>query len=96
MYETTAFSLLLSRYSHPCRGQDIFISTWNLHRSPAIWDRPEDFVPERWPLDGPDPTETTENYRSGSIMLGWLGWMQCFRTRNMLRRTSCLRSNSLA
>ncbi|GAQ79315.1 cytochrome P450 [Klebsormidium nitens] len=43
-------------------GQDIFISTWNLHRSPAIWDRPEDFVPERWPLDGPDPTETTENY----------------------------------
>jgi beta-ring hydroxylase len=40
------------------KGQDIFISVWNLHRSPAIWKNPEDFDPMRFgPLDGPVPTE---------------------------------------
>lgn len=44
------------------QGQDIFISVWNLHRSPEAWERAEDFWPERWPLDGPDPNEVTENF----------------------------------
>ena len=29
------------------RGTDIFISTWNLHRSPELWEGPEDYVPTR-------------------------------------------------
>eukprot|EP00250_Pteridium_aquilinum_P001234 c11442_g1_i1 orf=695-2461(-) len=45
------------------RGEDIFISVWNLHRSPQLWEDADEFRPERWPLDGPDPTEVTENYR---------------------------------
>lgn len=30
------------------RGTDIFISTWNLHRSPEFWENPEKFDPTRW------------------------------------------------
>lgn len=30
------------------RGTDIFISTWNLHRSPEFWENPETFDPTRW------------------------------------------------
>ncbi|GJP51245.1 hypothetical protein CLOM_g10420 [Closterium sp. NIES-68] len=44
------------------QGQDIFISVWNLHHSPELWQDAEDFRPERWPLDGPDPNEVTENF----------------------------------
>lgn len=47
------------------RGEDIFISLWNLHRSPLLWENPEAFIPERWPLDGPDPTEVNQSYRYG-------------------------------
>ncbi|KAI5056312.1 hypothetical protein GOP47_0028130 [Adiantum capillus-veneris] len=45
------------------KGEDIFISVWNLHRSPLLWEDADEFRPERWPVDGPDPTEVTENYR---------------------------------
>ncbi|CAA3022852.1 LUTEIN DEFICIENT 5, chloroplastic [Olea europaea subsp. europaea] len=44
------------------RGEDIFISVWNLHRSPKHWDDPEKFNPERWPLHGPNPNETNQNF----------------------------------
>ncbi|XP_010540722.1 PREDICTED: protein LUTEIN DEFICIENT 5, chloroplastic [Tarenaya hassleriana] len=44
------------------RGEDIFISVWNLHRSPLLWDEAEKFNPERWPLDGPNPNETNQNF----------------------------------
>lgn len=30
------------------RGTDIFISTWNLHRSPELWENPEKYDPSRW------------------------------------------------
>ena len=43
-------------------GSDLFISVWNLHRSPALWERPNDFVPDRFPVDGPTPTEVTHNF----------------------------------
>ncbi|XP_010499724.1 PREDICTED: protein LUTEIN DEFICIENT 5, chloroplastic-like [Camelina sativa] len=44
------------------RGEDFFISVWNLHRSPLHWDEAEKFNPERWPLDGPNPNETNQNF----------------------------------
>nr|QWK52384.1 cytochrome P450 97A3 [Isatis tinctoria] len=44
------------------RGEDIFISVWNLHRSPLHWDDADKFNPERWPLDGPNPNETNQNF----------------------------------
>jgi len=46
-------------------GTDFFISVWNLHRSPALWDEPDAFRPERFgPVDGtaPVPNETTTDY----------------------------------
>ena len=30
------------------RGTDMFISTWNLHRSPELWEDPETYDPTRW------------------------------------------------
>lgn len=30
------------------KGTDVFISTWNLHRSEALWDRPAEYMPERF------------------------------------------------
>ncbi|XP_057963416.1 protein LUTEIN DEFICIENT 5, chloroplastic isoform X2 [Malania oleifera] len=44
------------------RGEDIFISVWNLHRCPNHWDDADKFNPERWPLDGPNPNETNQNF----------------------------------
>ena len=43
-------------------GSDLFISVWNLHRSPALWDRPNEFVPDRFPVDKPTPTEVTHSF----------------------------------
>ncbi|KAL5538638.1 hypothetical protein UlMin_042643 [Ulmus minor] len=44
------------------RGEDIFISVWNLHRSPSLWEDADKFIPERWPLNGPNPNETNQNF----------------------------------
>lgn len=45
------------------KGQDVMISVYNLHHSPAVWDDPEAFLPERFDLDGPIPSEQTTNYK---------------------------------
>lgn len=53
----------LGGYAVP-KGADLFISVWNLHRSPSHWDRPDEFDPMRFgPLDGPAPNETTVGYK---------------------------------
>ncbi|KAL7170309.1 hypothetical protein ACSBR2_035224 [Camellia fascicularis] len=44
-------------------GQDIMISVYNIHHSPQVWDRAEEFVPERFDLDGPMPNETNTDFR---------------------------------
>ncbi|PRW34039.1 carotene epsilon- chloroplastic isoform A [Chlorella sorokiniana] len=45
------------------RGQDVMISVYNIHHSPAVWERPDDFEPERFPLDGPVPSEQNTDYK---------------------------------
>ncbi|XP_022854208.1 protein LUTEIN DEFICIENT 5, chloroplastic-like [Olea europaea var. sylvestris] len=44
------------------RGEDIFISVWNLHRCPSHWEDADKFNPERWALDGPNPNESNQNF----------------------------------
>ena len=45
------------------RGTDIFVSTWNLHRSPELWEDAEKFDPTRW----------ERNFRNDGIK-GWQGF----------------------
>jgi len=45
------------------KGQDVMISVYNIHHSPQVWDDPEAFIPERFPLDEPVPNEQTTDYR---------------------------------
>lgn len=53
----------LNGYQVPA-GSDIFIATWNLHRSPSLWERPNEFDPDRFgPLEAPGPNEITESFR---------------------------------
>lgn len=44
------------------KGADIFISVWNLHRSPEYWDRPNEFDPTRFDLSRSVPNEQTHNF----------------------------------
>jgi beta-ring hydroxylase len=44
-------------------GADIFISVWNIHRSPAEWANADAFDPGRFPTEGPTPNEVTEDFR---------------------------------
>ncbi|GAB4856531.1 cytochrome P450 [Ancistrocladus abbreviatus] len=44
-------------------GQDIMISVYNIHRSSQVWERAEEFVPERFDLEGPVPNETNTDFR---------------------------------
>lgn len=37
------------------RGTDMFISTWNLHRSPDLWEDPETFDPTRFDREFSNP-----------------------------------------
>lgn len=44
-------------------GQDVMISVYNIHHSPAVWEDPEEFRPERFNLDDPIPNEQNTNYK---------------------------------
>ena len=41
----------------------MFLSTWNLHRSPDLWERPNEFEPERF-----------ERTFSNPSISGWAGY----------------------
>jgi len=46
------------------KGEDIFISVWNLHRSPRLWEAPESFQPfDRWSKSEPHPNEYNQDYK---------------------------------
>ncbi|KAL9318952.1 hypothetical protein ACSQ67_015469 [Phaseolus vulgaris] len=49
-------------------GQDIMISVYNIHRSSEVWDRAEEFMPERFDLDGPVPNETNTDFRFALLL----------------------------
>ncbi|KAL4355319.1 hypothetical protein GQ457_06G025670 [Hibiscus cannabinus] len=44
-------------------GQDIMISVYNIHHSSQVWERAEEFVPERFDLESSVPNETNTDYR---------------------------------
>jgi len=44
------------------RGTDIFISVWNMHRSPDLWENPDEFDPDRW----------TRTFKNPEVV-GWKG-----------------------
>uniref|UniRef100_A0A452YT71 Cytochrome P450 n=1 Tax=Aegilops tauschii subsp. strangulata TaxID=200361 RepID=A0A452YT71_AEGTS len=44
-------------------GQDVMISVYNIHRSPEVWDRADEFIPERFDLEGPIPNESNTDFR---------------------------------
>ena len=69
------------------RGEDIFISVWNLHRSPKLWDDADKFKPERWPIDGPNPNETNQNFKYLPILFSYLSASAPFTPLLLLRRS---------
>lgn len=44
-------------------GQDVMISVYNIHHSPSVWDKAEEFIPERFDLNGPTPNESNTDFR---------------------------------
>ncbi|KAH7512052.1 hypothetical protein FEM48_Zijuj12G0049500 [Ziziphus jujuba var. spinosa] len=49
-------------------GQDIMISVYNIHDSSKVWERAEEFVPERFDLEGPIPNETNTDFSNLSAV----------------------------
>uniref|UniRef100_A0A7N0R9F4 Carotene epsilon-monooxygenase n=1 Tax=Kalanchoe fedtschenkoi TaxID=63787 RepID=A0A7N0R9F4_KALFE len=44
-------------------AQDIMISVYNIHHSSKVWERAEEFIPDRFDLDSPIPNETNTDFR---------------------------------
>ncbi|XP_008241353.1 PREDICTED: carotene epsilon-monooxygenase, chloroplastic [Prunus mume] len=44
-------------------GQDIMISVYNIHHSSEVWERAEEFLPERFDLESSVPNETNTDFR---------------------------------
>lgn len=44
-------------------GQDIMISVYNIHHSSEVWESAEEFLPERFDLEGSVPNETNTDFR---------------------------------
>jgi len=48
------------------RGTDIFIATWNLHRSPELWEHPEKYDPDRFSRPYSNPSQKDwQGYKPG-------------------------------
>jgi beta-ring hydroxylase len=57
---------VFDEYTVPA-GSDIFISVWNLHRSPQLWPEPNAFNPDRFPVDAPIPNEVSSSASSAVV-----------------------------
>ncbi|KFK34549.1 hypothetical protein AALP_AA5G160700 [Arabis alpina] len=44
-------------------GQDIMISVYNIHRSSVVWEKAEEFLPERFELEGAIPNEINTDFK---------------------------------
>ncbi|KAL1201313.1 Carotene epsilon-monooxygenase [Cardamine amara subsp. amara] len=44
-------------------GQDIMISVYNIHRSSEVWEKAEEFLPERFDIEGAIPNETNTDFK---------------------------------
>ena len=55
-------SVRLGKYELP-EGTDIFLSIWNLHRSPVLWENPLEFDPDRFPKKAGMPNEISTDFR---------------------------------
>jgi len=60
---------------------NIFISVWNLHRNPRLWDRPDEFDPSRFTRPQP-----------GHMHQGWEGYAP---REDLLRGTKSLYPNEI-
>lgn len=50
-------------------GTDIFIATWNIHRSPEFWENPDVYDPERFLRSYTNPNQPFWNGHKPSISL---------------------------
>ncbi|KAK3121910.1 hypothetical protein QOZ80_8BG0662700 [Eleusine coracana subsp. coracana] len=50
-YQATEDGVEIGGYAVP-RGCTVIFNSWAIMRDPAAWERPDEFVPERWFLDG--------------------------------------------
>jgi cytochrome P450 family 97 subfamily B polypeptide 3 len=48
------------------KGTDFFLSVWNLHRSPLLWERPDEFDPTRWRR--PTPQALVDTFNAGETV----------------------------
>eukprot|EP00249_Psilotum_nudum_P017408 c26308_g2_i1 orf=397-2097(-) len=44
-------------------GQDVMISVYNIHHSPRVWERADDFIPERFDINSSVPNESNTDFR---------------------------------
>ena len=60
------------------KGCDIFVSTWNLHRSPQLWQNPNEF----------DPSRFTREFQNED-MPGWGGYRPKLQTSSLYPNEVC-------
>ena len=75
--------------------QDVIVSVYNIHHSAAVWDEPERFLPERFSLDEPPPTEANTDYRHGPAST--VSFLQCSQAfaRCLMPVVCCLQVHPL-
>lgn len=57
---------------------------------PKVWDRAEEFIPERFDLEGPIPNESNSDYRSAQLLLSPLFVFYFIRRNLWVNHNKCL------